>query len=69
MNSVLKIVSALTLSLSRTPREEDEQSDFVPMIDLAINQLRSIVGGDGDVVAGTPRGGWGVTTTISTSTT
>jgi hypothetical protein len=59
MNSVLKIVSAFkALSLSRTPREEDEQSDFVPMVDLAIEQLRSIVGGDGDSVDGTPRGGW-----------
>ena len=59
MNSVLKIVSALkALSLPRKAGGEDEESDFVPMVELAIDQWRSIVGGDGDAVDGTPRGGY-----------
>ena len=61
MNSVFKIILALkALSLPTTPPVEDEQSDFVPMAELALEQWRSVAGGDVGAVDGTPRGGWKV---------
>ena len=66
MNSISTIVSALkVLSLPRRAPEEDEQSDFVPMLELTIDQWRSVVGGDDAAVDGTPRGGWKATGSTS----
>ena len=59
MNSILKIVSALkTLSLPKTQSGDDMHSEFVPMVELSIDQYKSVVGGDTLTTNGTPRGGW-----------
>ncbi len=57
MNSVLKIVSALK-ALSFPKDGDDAHSEFVPMVELCVDQFKFVVGGDDATVNGTPRGGW-----------